>query len=355
MADNDSGEKTEEPTQQRRDEFRKRGQVAQSKEVASVLMIFTALFTVWMLGRFFLQQISEVFHMSLGTFIYDSAKNGDMTGPFLYAAKKTFLLVGPVAGMTWVVSFMSSIVQVGFLTNEEALSFKFDRINPVAGFKKIFSLRALVEGLKAVVKLIFVSLIAYLIIESEIMKIPYLVDYSVEQIFSYVGVIVIKLLGAIGFFMAVLAGMDFFFQKWELEQQMRMTKQEVKEEHKSREGDPLIKARIRRTQREMSQKRMMTDVPKADVIITNPTHIAVALKYSNEMVAPTVIAKGADKIAEKIKELAKENRIPIVENKPLARTIFKTIKIGQIIPKELYTAVAEVLSYVYRLKKKRKT
>jgi len=355
MADNEGGEKSEEPTQQRREDFRKRGQVAQSKEVASVLMIFTALFTVWFLGRFFLQQISEVFYMSFGTFVYSSGKIGDMTEPFLYAAKKTFLLVAPVAGMAWMVSFMSSVLQVGFLSNEEALSFKFERLNPISGLKKILSLKSFIEGLKAVLKLIFVSLIAYLIIESEIARIPYLVDFSVEQIFSYVGVVIIKLLGAIGFFMAVLAGMDFFFQKWELEQQMRMTKQEVKEEHKSREGDPLIKARIRRIQREMSQKRMMNDVPKADVIITNPTHIAVALKYSNEMVAPTVIAKGADLIADKIKELARDNRIPIVENKPLARTIYKTIKIGQIIPKELYTAVAEVLSYVYRLKKKRKS
>lgn len=354
MADSEQGEKTEEPTQQRKEDFRKRGQVAQSKEIASVLIIFTALISIWFLGRYFLGQITEVFQMSFGSFVFSSAKNGDMAGPFMFAAQKTLMIVAPIAIITWAVSFISSVVQVGFLANEEALKIKFEKINPVSGMKRIFSLKSLVEGLKAILKLIFVSTIAYLIIQSEIMIIPHLVDYSVEQVFTYLGNIVFKLFGAVGFFMAILAGIDFMFQRWDLEKQMRMTKQEVKEEHKSREGDPLIKARIRRVQRELSQKRMMDSVPKADVIITNPTHIAVALSYTKDMAAPTVVAKGADRIAEKIKELARDNKVPIIENKPLARIIYKTLKIGQIIPKELYTAVAEVLSYVYRLRKKRK-
>jgi flagellar biosynthetic protein FlhB len=144
------------------------------------------------------------------------------------------------------------------------------------------------------------------------------------------------------------------FQKWDLEKKMKMTKQEVKEEHKSREGDPMIKARIRRIQREMANKRMMADVPKADVIVTNPTHIAVALRYvAGEMAAPKIVAMGAGAIAEKIKALAKQHNVPVVENKPLARTMYKTLKIGQTIPRELFTAVAEVLSYVYRLRRKR--
>jgi flagellar biosynthetic protein FlhB len=152
--------------------------------------------------------------------------------------------------------------------------------------------------------------------------------------------------------MTILAGIDYAYQRWELEKKMKMTKQEVKEEVKSREGDPQIKARIRRIQRDMATKRMMEDVPKADVIITNPTHIAVALKYSADLPAPKLLAKGADLVAEKIKEVAKEHRIPIVENKPLARTIYKTLKIGHVIPRELFNAVAEVLAYVYKLKRK---
>ncbi|MCB0357702.1 MAG: flagellar biosynthesis protein FlhB, partial [Bdellovibrionales bacterium] len=303
-------------------------------------------------GRFFLVQITEVFAMSFGNFM--AVKGENLATPLLYAMKKTVLLVAPVAIIVWVVSFASSALQIGFLSNEEALKIQFEKINPVSGLKRIFSIRSLVEGVKAIFKLIIVGAISYAILESEFFILPKLVNYSVSQLFIYLGQVVFKLFGGVGFFMAVLATIDYFFQRWDFEQKMRMTKQELKEELKSREGDPLIKARIRRTQREMAQRRMMEDVPKADVIITNPTHIAVALRYSEQMIAPTVIAKGADRIAEKIKEIARANKIPIIENKPLARTMFKTIEIGQIIPKELYTAVAEVLSYIYKLKRKRK-
>jgi flagellar biosynthetic protein FlhB len=170
----------------------------------------------------------------------------------------------------------------------------------------------------------------------------------------YMGKVVVKLLGGVGGLMFIIAAADYFYQRWDLEKKMMMTKQEVKEEHKSREGDPMVKNRIRRIQREMASKRMMADVPKADVIITNPTHIAVCIKYSDNLPAPQLIAMGADNVAEKIKELARQHNIPIVENKPLARTIFKTMKIGQVIPRELFVAVAEVLSYVYRLRRKKR-
>jgi flagellar biosynthetic protein FlhB len=152
----------------------------------------------------------------------------------------------------------------------------------------------------------------------------------------------------------VLAVADYFFQRWQLEKEMMMTKQEIKEESKSRDGDPLIKARIRRTQREMATRKMISEIPKADVIITNPTHIAVCLKYSDKLPAPQLIAKGADFMAEKIKEIARQHNIPIIENKPLARTIYKTMKVGQVIPRDLFVAVAEVLSYVFRLRRKKR-
>jgi len=173
-----------------------------------------------------------------------------------------------------------------------------------------------------------------------------------DQLFGYVNDITLKLFAGVGFFMMVIAGADYFFQRFDLEEKMKMTKQEVKEELKSREGDPLIKSRIKKVQRELAMRRMMDDVPKADVIITNPTHIAVAICYDQTMIAPKILAKGAGDVAERIKEKAREHDIPIVENKPLARLIYKTIEIGHSIPRELYTAVAEVLSYVYKLKKK---
>jgi len=346
-------ERTEEATEQRREDFRKRGQVAQTRELATVLILLSATLTLWALGRFFLTQIVEVFTQSFGPYLLDAARNGDYVPATLFALKATLMILGPLFAIVTIVGVMSTVVQVGFLHNEEALQFKWEKLNPVEGLMRIFSWKSLVEGLKSVLKLVLIAAAMYYILYDQIMTLPNLVQLSVSQMFSLVGDTTLKLLGGIALFMTALALLDYFFQRWDLEKQMRMTKQEVKEELKSREGDPLIKARIRRIQREMANKRMMADVPKADVVLVNPTHIAVALRYDPQtMAAPQVIAKGAGAIADKIKELAREHSIPILENKPLARTIYKTLKIGQTIPRELFTAVAQVLSYVYRLKKK---
>ncbi len=352
MAESDQGEKTEEATQQRREDFRKRGQVAQSKELSSLFLLIASLLCIWLMGRFFLEQLHAVFRANLTDFIVDSVRQGEWIPAAKYAFGKMVIITAPLCILLWLVSFASSVVQIGFLYNEEALDLKFERLDPVQGFKRIFSWKSLIEGLKAVVKVIFIAAIIVMIIKSEVIHVPHLIHYSMEQLFTYLGTITFKLIGGVGIFLGVLSAADYFLQRWDLEKQMRMTKEEIKEEHKSREGDPLIKSRIRRIQRELANKRMMTDVPKADVIVTNPTHIAIALKYDGTMVSPKILAKGAGVIADKIKELAKEHRIPIVENKPLARTIYKTLKIGQQIPRELYAAVAEVLSYVYKLKKK---
>ena len=353
MAENNDQEKTEDPTPQRREDFRKRGQIAQSKEVSAVMILLASLIAIWALARFFLQQLYDVFTRSFSDFVVMSARQEDWFAALEFAATKSALIILPLGGLLWLIGVASSLVQVGFVSNEEAFKFDLNRLNPVEGFQKIFSLRSLVEGAKSVLKVLIVGLIVYFVLKSEIHQLPYLMQYSVEQLLSYLGAIVLKLFGGVLVFMTALAAADYLFQWWELEKKMRMTKQEVKEEIKSREGDPLIRARIRRLQREMSQRRMMEDVKKADVIVTNPTHIAIAIRYSANMVAPQIVAKGADTIAEKIRAVAKEFNIPIVENKPLARTMYKTLKIGQAIPRELYTAVAEVLSYVYKLKRKR--
>ena len=194
----------------------------------------------------------------------------------------------------------------------------------------------------------------YLLLKAEVRQIPYLAGYSISQMLTYLGEILFKLLVGTGFFMLALALADYFFQRWQLEKEMMMTKEEVKQELKSRDGDPLVKARIRKVQREMATRKMMSEIPKADVVITNPTHIAIVLKYSDKLPAPQLIAKGMDHVAEKIKQIARENNIPVIENKPLARAIFKTMKIGDVIPRELFVAVAEVLSYVFRLRRKKR-
>lgn len=352
MADVEQDERTEEATQQRREDFRRRGQVAQTKELGSVFALFLSVMATWLLGRFFFEQIHAVFTSSLSTYLVAAAREGDWIAAVKFAGLKGLFIAAPILGIMWLFSFASTLLQTGFLVNEEALSLKWERMNPVDGFKRIFSLRSVMEGIKAVIKVLMVGSIVAVILKSEMVVVPQVITFSINQMFVYVGDVFIKLFAGVGFFMLVLAGFDYFFQRWEIEKTMRMTKQEVKDEHKSREGDPLIRARIRRVQREIANRRMMDDVPKADVIITNPTHIAIALKYDETTVAPRLIAKGAGFIADKIKEIAREKNIPIVENKPLARTIYKTMKLGQIIPRELYTVVAEVLSYVFRLKKK---
>ena len=348
----DQGERTEDATQQRREDFRKRGQVAQTRELSSVLLLFCGVLLIWMMSNFFFKQIFEIFTFTMGDSLVEAIRHGDSTSAVRMAVARTGFIILPISFVFWVVGFASSILQVGFIYNEEALELKWDRMDPVQGFKRLMSMRAVVEGFKAVVKMCVILGIAYLLLKNQIQTLPQLMSFSISQTFVFLGELMVRLLAGVGFFMMCLAGIDYLYQRWDLESEMRMTKQEVKEEVKSREGDPLIRARIKRVQRDIASRRMMEEVPKADVIVTNPTHIAIALKYDENLVAPQIIAKGAELIAQKIKEIAREHNIPIVENKPLARTIFKTLKIGQVIPRELYAAVAEVLSYVYRLKKK---
>lgn len=353
MAD-ESGEKTEQATDARREEFRKQGNVAHTKELASAIVLLAAAGGVYAIGRFFFKNLYEVFQYSFGPDMVSLVREGKFTDAFYFCGSKALILMAPVLGMAGVIGAASSILQIGFLQVEDALTPNFEKLNPIEGAKRIMSMRALMEGVKSLLKMAAVGVVLYFLLRGEVKQVPYMLTFSVEQILMYLGAVVVKLLGGVGTVMLVIAVADYFYQRWDLEKKMMMSKQEIKEEHKQREGDPMIKSRIRRIQREMASKRMMSEVPKADVIITNPTHIAVCLKYSDNLPAPQLIAMGADHVAEKIKEIARQNNIPIVENKPLARTIFKTMKIGQVIPRELFVAVAEVLSYVYRLRRKKR-
>lgn len=350
----ESDERTEEATQTRRDDFRNRGQVAQSKELASAMFLIALAGAFAALSSYFFQEIRELFTRSYGAEMVHLARTDGFLEASKFAGLKFFSLVFPFMLISVIVSVASSVLQTGFLQVEDALSPNFNKINPVEGFKRIFSLRNMTEGIKAFLKVILIGGVVFFLLKQESKIIPSLIHFSTEQLMQYSGALIIKLLGVIGLCLLILGAGDYFFQRWDLEKKMMMTKQEVKEEMKNRELDPMIKSRIRKVQREMANKRMMQKVPTADVIITNPTHIAVALKYDSNLPAPQLIAKGADLVAEKIKEIARENKIPVIENKPLARTIFKTMKLGQVIPRELYVAVAEVLSFVYKLKRKLK-
>lgn len=348
----EDSERTEEATTQRREDFRKQGMVPNSREIGTVAILFGSTLMIWALGRFFFEQIYFLFSSLFSSQIEMVSRSGDFMPAAKLAVQKGSLILAPILAISGILSVLSSVVQVGFMNKEDALDFKLAHIDPIAGFKRIFSVKSLMEGFKSVLKLSIIILITYFFIKGETHKVLTITSLSILELFFYTLGLSGKLVFGILAFLVVVAVIDYGYQWWDLEKQMMMTKQEVKEELKSREGDPQIKARIRRIQREMAQKRMMEKVPTADVVITNPTHIAVALKYDAKYPAPQLVAKGADLIAEKIKKLARENNVPVVENVPLARAIFKTLKIGQVIPRELYNAVAEVLAFVYKMKKK---
>lgn len=349
----DQEEKTEQATDARREEFRKRGQVAMTRELGTAIVILLSAGLMYFMGRYFLKNITEVFQKCMNGEFLQMAKDSHNMEIFYYLGEKLLFLLGPLFLIAVVAGVVSQVMQTGFLQVEDALSPDLNKLNPLKSLSRIFSLKGLAELFKSLLKITIVFVTMYLLLKSEVKQIPFLSGFSLPQILSYTGAVLFKLFLGTGIFMLVLAVTDYFFQRWQLEKEMMMTKQEVKEEHKSREGDPLIKARVRKIQREVANRKMLLEIPKASVVVTNPTHIACVLKYSEKLPAPQLVAMGADFMAEKIKEIARQHNIPVIENKPLARTIFKTMKIGQIIPRELFVAVAEVLSYVMRLQKKK--
>lgn len=259
----------------------------------------------------------------------------------------------PVVGFAMLGGLIASYAQVGFLFTVEPMAFKFERINPVEGFKRLFSIRSFVEAMKSVAKILVIGYAAYSVYKSEFTRFPYLIDMDIRSSLAYLGQLILRLAFKVALYLIILAVIDYLYQRWQHNKSLKMEKQEVKDEFKQQEGDPQIRSKIKQKQREVSMRRMMQELPKADVVITNPTHFAVALKYDAAvMSAPTVIAKGQDRIALKIKELATEHNITIVENKPLAQALYKTTEIGDIIPADLYQAAAEVLAFVYKLKGK---
>ena len=264
---------------------------------------------------------------------------------------KMLLMLAPVFLIGVVVAVVCDVVQVKWKPTSKPLQPKFSKLNPISGFKRIFSANALIELLKSIAKIGIICYVVYSYMKDKIAGVFLLYDMSLNQAISLVGETAIDVGIRISAVYMVIAFLDYAYQKHKFKEDMKMTKQEVKDEYKNTEGDPQIKGRQRRKMQEVSQKRMMQDVPKADVVITNPTHFAVALKYEAEVSsAPVVLAKGEDYLAQKIKEVARENKIEIVENKPLARMLYHNVDVGAEIPPELYQAVAEVLAAVYKAK-----
>jgi flagellar biosynthetic protein FlhB len=257
----------------------------------------------------------------------------------------------PICLAGFVMGVIGSFIQVGSVFSFEPITPNLEKIDPISGFKRIFSMKAGVEAIRLVFKTVVLVAVSYFLVKSEILRAPGYAGTDLGDILPVIANVSKTMFLTLFGILAVFAVIDFGLQKFEMNKQLRMTKQEAKQEHKEREGDPMIKARIRAIQREVSRKRMMQAVKKATVIVTNPTHIAIAIYYDKDsMAAPKVVAKGADFMAQRIKKIAAEAGVPMVENVPLARTLYKTVKLNQAVPRALYQAVAEVLAYVYRLK-----
>jgi flagellar biosynthesis protein FlhB len=352
MAENSYQDRTEKATPKRRQDARKKGQVAQSREVPSVMILVMSLGVFFFAGSWMFWNLvgymSEALRSSAQLRIAEVA---DAKVFVLQTARIVFRILLPLLLVIFVAGMAGNVIQSGFLLSSEALAPKWTKLNPVSGLKRLFSLRSLVELVKSIVKILFVAAVAFLMIKQELGLIPTLTRQSVPDIFAFAVRVAFTICLNVCLALILLAILDYAFQRWEYEKSLRMTKQEVKDENKQTEGDPKIKARIRSIQMETARQRMMAAVPEADVVITNPTHLAVALRFdAARMIAPQVVAKGAGYVAERIKQIAAENDVPLVEDKPLARTLYKIVEVGQPIPADLYKAVAEVLAYVYRLR-----
>ncbi|MBM4339150.1 MAG: flagellar biosynthesis protein FlhB [Deltaproteobacteria bacterium] len=351
MAEESFSERTEQATPKRREDARRKGQVAKSREIPSIFILLGGASILFLFGSYLYRHFSELmvrFFKQTGVRSFSLEMVQTLNVELI---RSLLLIISPILITTLVLSVLGHYVQSRTLLATEALKWDWSKLNFIKGLRKLLSIQSLAELLKSILKLLIIGGVAYVTIKKELPGLLLLTDQEPEAILNYVRSISWGLLLRIGMVMVVLAGLDYLFQRWTYEKNLRMTKQEVKEEFKQTEGDPIAKSRIRSLQRQLARRRMMAEVPKADVIITNPTHLAVAIFYQvKKMEAPKVSAKGSGYIAEKIVEVARKHHIPVIENKPLARILYKTVEIGQMIPASFYRAVADILAYVYRMK-----
>lgn len=348
-----TGEKTENATPKRKKESREKGQVLQSKEINSALILLFTFLALQLAGKYIYNSLA-LYIVNIYTYTINDETLFTVNGIhklFIVMVGQAVKVVIPVLGCAFVVGLLSSYMQVGFLFTTKPLAFKLDRLNPINGFKKIFSKKSIVEFVKSLIKIVVVGYVSFSYVLKQSKHVVNILDMEIPGIVAFLGKATINIALRSAVVLIILAVLDYFYQKWEYENELKMSKQEIKEEYKQTEGDPQIKSKIKEKQRQMAMRRMMQDVPKADVIITNPTHYAVAVRYDQEQdKAPIVLAKGQDLIAFNIRELAEKHEVPIIENKPLARALYSAVEIGEGIPPDLYQAVAEVLAYVYKLK-----
>ncbi len=346
--------RTEPPTPKRRKKAREEGQVARSIELTNAAIFCAIIINFILLSRYTFSHLFDIYQEYLSNWILFKLTDENSYFLLLLTIKKFLLIILPWLLIIMFAGLAINIYQVGWKITFKPIQPKFSKINPLKGFSRFFSKDMLINIVKSLLKVIVIAIILYTTIKDDIPKLIQLMDMAPYNILVFISKLTFKIFLKIFFlFLIPLGIIDFLYQKYEYEENLKMTKEEVKDELRQAEGDPEVKRKIRSKQMEIARRRMMKEVPKADVIITNPTHLAIALLYDRlTMPAPKVIAKGSGLIAERIKEIARQNDIPIVENKPLARALFKVVDLGDYIPENFYKAVAEVLAYVYRLKGK---
>ncbi|PKM79327.1 MAG: flagellar biosynthesis protein FlhB [Firmicutes bacterium HGW-Firmicutes-13] len=345
-------DKTEEATPRRKEEARKKGQVTRSNELNAAVNLMSLLILFMFCSDFIFERSFLMVRNFYADFLTMPVKEGQITGLLLRFMGEFFIIMAPIFGTALVAGLAVNYFQVGFIASSDTLQMKFERLNPLEGFKRIMSRKALVELLKGIFKICVIGYLTYSFILGEIENLLEILYLGVDGSFAVISSLIISLGMRVGLVFICLAVLDYIYQRYEFQKSLKMSKQEVKEEYRQMEGDPQLKAKIKEKQRQVIMNRMMQEVPRSTVVITNPTELAVALKYNqDEHQAPVVAAKGAGFIAQKIKETAGKNNVPIIENKPVARMLYSQAEIGEEIPVELYQAVAEILAVVLKLKK----
>jgi len=351
MAEKRNQDKTEPATPKKKEDARKKGQVAVSREIPSVFILAMTMGVFFFLGGQMFSNLSGLMRDALQHSMTLDLQELSVIRMLSTILRKLFWILFPLMTAILLAGISANLSQFGFLFTGKTLVPRLSKLNPISGMKRLFSLRSRVELTKALLKILIIGLVAYVTLRHHFASLTDLMQMEVLDILGFTGRVSLEICLYTCLALIILAALDYAFQRWQYENDLKMTKQEVKEEWKQREGDPIVKARIKRVQMEMAQRRMMAKVPTADVVVTNPTRLAVALKFdTKKMDAPQVVAKGAGYVAARIREIAESSGIPILEQKPLAQALFKSVELGETIPMTLYRAVAEVLAYVYRLK-----
>jgi flagellar biosynthetic protein FlhB len=345
-----AGERTEKATPHRREESRKKGEVFKSIDLSTALSLFACFLYFRLAGGTIGTQLTELMSSIFSDRLRTDLTQQNVIRLFSGLLVQTIEIILPLFVVALAIGAAGQLFQVGFMFHPEQIAFKPERISPLKGLKRIYSLRAIVELLKSILKISLIGLVAFSVIWMNREQIIETGEKSLNDGLATMVTIVLDMGLVASLTLIALSLLDYLYQKYDYEKNLRMSKQDIKDEYKNIEGDPLIKQRVRQRQKQMALHRMMQDLPHADVVITNPTHFAVALQYNSEkMDAPTVVAKGADYIAFRIKAVARKYHIAIIERKPLARALYFKLEIGDRIPEEFYQAVAEILAYVYRM------